>query len=78
MNKLLGEIPGIGGLKTGYTLEAKENLVTFYTHNDHEYMIVILKSEDRFEDTRTLVNWLQYAIKYKTVTIEDTLPVKQE
>lgn len=78
VNKLLGEIPGIGGLKTGYTIEAKENLVTFYTHNKHEYMIVILKSEDRFEDTRAVVQWLQYAITYKEVFIEDTLPVTPE
>ncbi len=30
VNKLLGEIPGIGGLKTGYTQEAGENLISFY------------------------------------------------
>lgn len=58
VNKLLGEIQGIGGLKTGYTLDAGENLVTFYKKNGHQFLIVILKSENRFEDTKTIVNWI--------------------
>ncbi|PJE58203.1 MAG: hypothetical protein COU81_01950, partial [Candidatus Portnoybacteria bacterium CG10_big_fil_rev_8_21_14_0_10_36_7] len=66
INKLLGEIQGIGGLKTGYTELAGENLVSFYRHNGHDYIIVILKSEDRFEDTASVVNWIDTAITYVT------------
>ena len=66
INKLLGEIQGIGGLKTGYTELAGENLVSFYRHNGHDYIIVILKSEDRFEDTTAVVNWIDSAITYES------------
>lgn len=58
VNKLLGEIAGIGGLKTGYTEEAGENLVTFYKKNGHQFLIVILKSADRFADTKQIVTWI--------------------
>lgn len=66
VNKLLGEIPGLGGLKTGYTELAGENLVSFYKDGDREYLIVILKSEDRFEDTKSVVNWIQSNVEYIT------------
>jgi D-alanyl-D-alanine carboxypeptidase (penicillin-binding protein 5/6) len=69
VNKLLGEIPGIGGLKTGYTEAAGENLVSFYKKNGHEFLIVILKSQDRFADTQTAVKWID-----DTVTFDDPLP----
>ncbi len=69
VNKLLGELQGIGGLKTGYTENAGENLVSFYKYNGHDYIIVILKSLDRFEDTRTAVKWIQDNVSYETVNI---------
>lgn len=64
VNKLLGEIQGIGGLKTGYTEFAGENLVSFYKKNGHEYLIVVLKSLNRFEDTRNIVNWINTNVDY--------------
>ena len=68
INKLLGEISGIGGVKTGYTEEAGENLVSFYKHgNNKEYIIVIMKSEDRFQDTINTVSWIDSNIKYVTL-----------
>lgn len=63
-NKLLGKMIGIGGLKTGYTEEAGENLVSFYKHKGHQYIIVVLKSKDRFKDTQILINWLNNNIHY--------------
>ena len=66
VNQLLGEIAGIGGLKTGYTEEAGENLVSLYKKNGHEFVIVILKSLDRFQDTRNVVNWIEENIAYFT------------
>ncbi len=66
VNKLLGEIQGIGGLKTGYTESAGENLVSFYKKNGHEFLIVVLKSQDRFEDTRNIVNWINANVRYTT------------
>lgn len=66
VNKLLGEIQGIGGLKTGYTENAGENLVSFYKRNGHQFIIVILKSKDRFSDTKNIVRWIQENIDYIT------------
>lgn len=64
VNQLLGEIQGIGGLKTGYTEEAGENLVSFYKRNGHQFIIVIIKSLDRFQDTRNIVNWIEENVDY--------------
>ncbi|OGK15692.1 hypothetical protein A3H80_02350 [Candidatus Roizmanbacteria bacterium RIFCSPLOWO2_02_FULL_37_19] len=64
INRLLGEIPGVGGLKTGKTEEAGENLITFYKHNGFEYLIVLMKSEDRFTDTENIVGWINSNIGY--------------
>ena len=67
INQLLGEVSGIGGVKTGYTQEAGENLVSFYKHNDREYIIAMMKSEDRFEDTLSAVNWINSNIEYVSI-----------
>lgn len=64
VNKLLGEIQGIGGLKTGYTENAGQNLVSFYKKNGHQFIIVILKSKDRFTDTKNIIAWLEEDIDY--------------
>jgi len=65
VNQLLGELDGIGGVKTGYTQEAGENLVSFYKHGDNkEYIIVIMRSEDRFTDTLNVVNWINSNVEY--------------
>lgn len=66
VNKLLGEIQGVGGLKTGYTEEAGENLVSFYKKNGHEFVIVILKSLDRFNDTTNIINWINANVDYSS------------
>ncbi len=64
VNKLLGEISGIGGLKTGYTEEAGENLISFYKKNNHQFLIVILKSNDRFTDTKNVIDWINNNVDY--------------
>lgn len=69
VNKLLGEIQGIGGLKTGFTEEAGENLISLYRKQDgSDFIIVILKSSDRFEDTTSVVEWLKQNVEYRKVT----------
>jgi len=65
VNQLLGKIPGVGGLKTGKTELAGENLITLYKKDNHEYLIVLMKSEDRFKDTEGIVTWLQTNISYE-------------
>lgn len=64
VNRLLGEVPGIGGLKTGYTELAGQNLVSFYKQNGHQYIFVVMKSMDRFADTITLTQWVNANISY--------------
>jgi D-alanyl-D-alanine carboxypeptidase len=67
VNQLLGVIPGIGGLKTGYTEESGQNLVTLYKrHDGQEVVLVVLKSTDRFADTASLVYWNEANIAYIT------------
>ncbi len=67
VNKLLGEIQGLGGLKTGYTENAGENLVSFYKKNNHQFVIVILKSLDRFNDTKNIITWIEANVGYVNV-----------
>lgn len=64
INKLLGEVQGLGGLKTGFTENARENLISFFKHGDRNYIIVVLRSEDRFEDTKTVINWIKTNIDH--------------
>ena len=64
VNTLLGEIQGLGGLKTGQTEQAGENLVSFYKHEGHDYIIVVMRSEDRFSDTTALVDWIISSVQY--------------
>lgn len=56
-NELLGQIPGLKGLKTGWTTNAGECLVSFVERDGQEIIIVVLGSLDRFGDTATLINW---------------------
>ncbi len=69
VNKLLGKIQGIGGLKTGHTENAGENLVSLFKNNEHQFIIVILKSEDRFSDTEKIINWIKENVKFIKVDI---------
>ncbi len=58
VNQLLGKIPGVGGIKTGWTEEAGENLVTLIERGGHRAIVVVLKSQDRFGDTTKLIDWI--------------------
>lgn len=54
LNELLGE-DGVNGVKTGYTEEAGGVLVTSLVYNNKTYIIVVLKSNDRFLDTKEVI-----------------------
>ena len=58
VNQLLGKIPGVGGIKTGWTEEAGENLVTYVERNGHKVIFVVLHSKDRFGETAKLIDWV--------------------
>lgn len=57
VNKLLGVVEGVDGVKTGYTQEAGQVLVAAATRNTHTIITVVLRSEDRFLDSRNLLEW---------------------
>lgn len=54
---LLTLIPGIKGAKTGWTDNAGECLVTYVSQEGNSIITVVLKSQDRFGDTRALLHW---------------------
>ena len=56
-NELLGK-PGILGVKTGWTPEAGECLVTYSDRDDHPILISLLGSTDRFGETEKLIDWV--------------------
>jgi D-alanyl-D-alanine carboxypeptidase (penicillin-binding protein 5/6) len=57
-NELLGVIPGMKGLKTGWTTNAGECLISYVDRDGHKIIIVVLGSLDRFGDTTKLVDWV--------------------
>lgn len=68
VNQLLGKIPGVGGMKTGWTEEAGENLVTLVERSGHRAIVVVLKSKDRFSDTTKLIDWIFGNYHWETFT----------
>lgn len=57
INKLLSE-NGVVGIKTGYTQNSGENLVGLVERNDHKLLTVVLHSQDRFSETKALIDWV--------------------
>lgn len=68
LNKLLG-VSGVNGIKTGYTTEAGQVLVTSKlevdnNNNVHTLIIVVMDSQDRFWDTSKLLYLISGNINY--------------
>jgi len=63
-NKLLLENPEVVGIKTGFTSKALGNLVIEARHNGRRIVIVVLGSENREEDTRQLLLWVEIAYRW--------------
>ena len=71
LNKLLG-INGVNGIKTGYTNEAGQVLVTSKVEMDsndkeHTIIIVIMGSLDRFSDTEKLLYLVSNNVNYLSI-----------
>lgn len=58
LNKLLSQVKGVLGVKTGYTEGAKENLVTFVNRDSNQILTVLLGSNDRFGESTKLIEWV--------------------
>ncbi len=69
INQLLGVVPGVIGVKTGWTENARENLVTYIERDGHKIMIALLGSQDRFGETKELINWIFESHKWQEVKL---------
>lgn len=69
LNKLLG-INGINGVKTGFTDEAGQVLVTSKkTTGGHTLIAVVMNSEDRFLDTKKLLDYVSNNLTYLPIRL---------
>ena len=66
LNKLLG-IKGVNGIKTGYTDEAGQVLVTSKKEGNNTIIIVVMDSQDRLSDTVKLLNSISGNINYLSI-----------
>lgn len=67
INKLLGNVEGVLGVKTGWTENARENLVTEVDRNGRRIMIVVLGSSDRFGETGEIIEWVFNNYRWQSV-----------
>ena len=70
-NKLLGTVQGVEGIKTGWTTQAGECLVTQTTRDGHTLITVVLNSQDRFGDSRRLIEWIFAMHEWRYFLFED-------
>lgn len=70
-NKLLGEVEGIEGIKTGWTEEAGECLVTQVTRDGHTILTALLRSPDRFTETKSLIEWVFKGFHWETKPLNE-------
>lgn len=66
LNKLLG-VDGVTGIKTGYTEEAGQVLVTSKEEKGKIIIIVVMGSEDRFSDTQKLLDLVSNNLTYLSI-----------
>jgi serine-type D-Ala-D-Ala carboxypeptidase (penicillin-binding protein 5/6) len=68
-NELLGVVPEIEGLKTGWTPEAGGCFIGLVNINGHYLITVVAQSPDRFADTKELINWSKQNIDWHPYSI---------
>ena len=57
INELLGKVRGLKGIKTGWTANSGECLVSYTERDNKKIIVAILGSADRFGETEALVEW---------------------
>ncbi len=63
-NQLLRDDERVVGIKTGTTEEAGQVLITAVNDQGRRFIIVVLGSEDRYADTRQLIDWVLSAYQW--------------
>ena len=56
-NRLLGNYPGVTGVKTGFTNDAGRVLVSMAERGDRRLFAVVMGAEDHFDDSRALLEY---------------------
>src|SRR3989339_1098263 len=64
-NELLGKVPEIEGLKTGWTPEASGSFIGLVNINGHYLLTLVAPSQDRFADTAKLVTWAKSNLSWE-------------
>lgn len=70
-NKLLFKDMGVKGVKTGWTENARENLVTYIERDGRRIIIALLGSQDRFGETEELINWIFNKFEWQEVRYQN-------
>ena len=65
-NKLL-DLPGVRGLKTGWTPASGECLVTLVTRDGKSILLTVLNSKDRFTESEKLIDWVYANFDWQTI-----------
>lgn len=56
-NRLLGRIPGVEGVKTGFTSKAGRCLIAKVSQNDRDLLLVLLNSNRRWNTAKSLIDY---------------------
>lgn len=67
-NELVGQVDGVKGIKTGWTEEAGECLVTLEERENRRIIIALLGSSDRFGETKKIIDWVFTNFTWESVT----------
>lgn len=67
LNKLLGA-NGVFGMKTGFTDEAGGVLVTLKKEGERTFILVVMKSDDRFADTEKLIFLISGKVQFESMS----------
>ncbi|HUW21840.1 MAG TPA: hypothetical protein VMW41_04200 [Candidatus Bathyarchaeia archaeon] len=70
LNELLWTVPGVKGVKTGWTEIAGECLVTYFDQDQRQLITVILGSKDRFGESKRLLDWINADFKWEDLNPE--------
>jgi D-alanyl-D-alanine carboxypeptidase (penicillin-binding protein 5/6) len=68
INQLLGKVEGLKGGKTGWTEEAGECFVAYTERNGQGIITVVLGSQDRFGETKKLIDWVFTNYRWVEIT----------
>lgn len=66
-NELVGKVDGVKGVKTGWTENAGQCLVSWIEKDGRRIVIAILGSSDRFRETQRLISWVFGNFEWKVI-----------